>query len=123
MLAKPPRAPDSAFCKRMAKWFQIGVALGGGGARGLAHLGVLCVLERAKIPIDLLTGTSMGALVGAVYALTPRCDFVAEKFRRYLESKEFQKTNPDFLREKKLPVPAWLERTPDVPEVFEEVPA
>lgn len=83
----------------MAKWFRIGVALGGGGARGLAHLGVLCALERAKIPIDLLAGTSMGALVGAVYALTPRCYFVAEKFARYLESKEFQKTNPDFLRE------------------------
>ncbi|KPK89019.1 MAG: hypothetical protein AMJ94_13365 [Deltaproteobacteria bacterium SM23_61] len=83
----------------MARWFQIGVALGGGGARGLAHLGVLCVLERAKIPIDLMSGTSMGALVGAAYALTPRCDFVADKFRRYLESKEFQKTNPDFLRE------------------------
>jgi NTE family protein len=41
----------------------------------------------------------MGALVGGLYALTPRCDFVVERFRRYLESKEFQKTNPDFLRE------------------------
>ena len=41
----------------------------------------------------------MGALVGGVYALTPRCDFVVDQFRRYLESKEFQKTNPDFLRE------------------------
>ncbi len=83
----------------MAKWFKIGVALGGGGARGLAHLGVLCALEQAKIPIDLLAGTSMGALVGATYALTPQCYFVAEKFARYLESEEFQKTNPDFLRE------------------------
>jgi NTE family protein len=41
----------------------------------------------------------MGALVGGLYALTPHCDFVVERFRRYLESKEFQKTNPDFLRE------------------------
>ena len=83
----------------MGKWFKVGVALGGGGARGLAHLGVLCALEREQISFELLAGTSMGALVGGVYALTPRCDFVVDQFRRYLESKEFQKTNPDFLRE------------------------
>jgi NTE family protein len=41
----------------------------------------------------------MGALVGGVYALTPRCDFAVDQFRRYLESKEFQKANPDFLRD------------------------
>ena len=83
----------------MGKLFKIGVALGGGGARGLAHLGVLCALEREKIPIDLMAGTSMGAIVGGVYALDPRCDIVIERFRRYLESKEFQKTNPEFLHE------------------------
>jgi len=83
----------------MGKWFKIGVALGGGGARGLAHLGVLCALEREQISFELLAGTSMGALVGGVYALTPRCDFAVDQFRRYLESKEFQKANPDFLRE------------------------
>jgi NTE family protein len=83
----------------MGKWFKIGVALGGGGARGLAHLGILCALEREKISLDLLAGTSMGALVGGMFALTPRCDIVIERFRRYLESKEFQKANPDFLRE------------------------
>ena len=81
----------------MGKWFKIGVALGGGGARGLAHLGVLCALGREKIPIDVIAGTSMGALVAAVYAQTPRCDFVTERFRRYLESKEFQKTSLEFL--------------------------
>ena len=83
----------------MGKLLKMGIALGGGGARGLAHLGVLCALEREKIPIDLLAGTSMGALVGGAYALTPRCDFLVERFRRYLESKEFQKTNPEFLHE------------------------
>jgi NTE family protein len=81
----------------MGKFCKIGLALGGGGARGLAHLGVLCALEREGIPIDLLLGTSMGALVASVYALTPRCDFVIERFRRYLESKEFKKSNPEFL--------------------------
>lgn len=46
----------------------VGVALGGGFARGIAHLGVLRVFEENTIPIDLLAGTSIGALVGAAYA-------------------------------------------------------
>lgn len=46
----------------------VGVALGGGFARGIAHLGVLRVLEENEIPIDLMAGTSIGALVGAAYA-------------------------------------------------------
>ena len=46
----------------------VGVALGGGFARGIAHLGVLRVFEENEIPIDLLAGTSIGALVGAAYA-------------------------------------------------------
>lgn len=46
----------------------IGVALGGGFARGLAHIGVLKVLEQEKIPIDFIAGTSIGAVVGAGYA-------------------------------------------------------
>ena len=47
---------------------KLGLALGGGGARGLAHIGVLRVLEREGIAADLITGTSMGGLVGALYA-------------------------------------------------------
>jgi NTE family protein len=46
----------------------IGLALGGGFARGLAHIGVLKVLEEEKIPINFIAGTSVGALIGAVYA-------------------------------------------------------
>jgi NTE family protein len=52
----PPNAP------------KIGLALGGGGARGLAHIGVLKVIERAGIQIDLIAGTSMGGLIGAMAA-------------------------------------------------------
>ncbi len=44
------------------------LVLGGGGARGAAHIGVLKVLERERIPIDCVTGTSMGGVVGALYA-------------------------------------------------------
>lgn len=46
----------------------IGLALGSGAALGLAHVGVLKVIEREKIPIDVLAGTSMGALIGALWA-------------------------------------------------------
>lgn len=46
---------------------KIGLALGGGSARGFAHIGVLKILERENIPIDLIAGTSMGAVVGALY--------------------------------------------------------
>lgn len=46
----------------------VGVALGGGFARGIAHVGVLRVLEENDIPVDVLSGTSVGALIGAAYA-------------------------------------------------------
>lgn len=46
----------------------VGLALGGGGARGYAHLGVLKALCRVGIPVDIIAGTSMGAVVGAAYA-------------------------------------------------------
>ncbi len=47
---------------------RIGLVLGGGGARGIAHLSVLKEIERMKVPIDCISGTSMGALVGGLYA-------------------------------------------------------
>ena len=47
---------------------KVGLVLSGGGARGAAHIGVLRELERQRIPIDYITGTSMGAIVGAMYA-------------------------------------------------------
>lgn len=50
------------------KDLKVGLVLSGGGAKGLAHIGVLKVLERAKIRIDYIGGTSMGAIIGALYA-------------------------------------------------------
>lgn len=47
---------------------KIGLVLSGGGARGLAHVGVLKVLERERIPADVIAGTSMGAIIGGLYA-------------------------------------------------------
>ena len=48
---------------------KVGLVLSGGGAKGVAHIGVLKVLEEAGIPIDYIAGTSMGSLVGALYAI------------------------------------------------------
>jgi len=47
---------------------KVGIALGGGGARGFAEIGVLRVLEQEKIPLDVVVGTSVGSLIGAIYA-------------------------------------------------------
>lgn len=49
------------------KKLKVGLALGSGGVKGLAHIGVLKVLERNKIPIDFIAGASIGALIGAHY--------------------------------------------------------
>ena len=47
---------------------KVGIALGGGGARGLAHIGVLKALEEEDVPIGAISGTSVGALIGSLYA-------------------------------------------------------
>ncbi len=67
---------------------KIGLALGGGGARGLAHIGILKVLEREGIHADIIAGTSMGGLVGAAYAagISPgEMERVAHRWSRPLE--------------------------------------
>lgn len=61
---------------------EVGLALGGGGARGYAHLGVIRTLKRHQIPIDVIAGTSMGAVIGGAYA----CGVDLEKLERLLKS-------------------------------------
>ncbi len=76
----------------MMKWQKkrIGLALGGGGARGLTHIGVLKVLEQERIPIYIIAGTSIGSLVGGAYASGVSPDDLQQKVTLYLESAEFQ---------------------------------
>ena len=50
---------------------KLGLALSGGGARGVAHIGVLKVFKRENIPIDFIVGRSIGALVGAAFVVKP----------------------------------------------------
>ncbi|MFC2079772.1 patatin-like phospholipase family protein [Candidatus Bipolaricaulota bacterium] len=57
---------------------QLGLALGGGGARGLAHLGVLIGLEEAEIPISMIAGTSMGAVMGAAKSVGADLQLIAK---------------------------------------------
>ncbi len=66
------------------------LVLGGGGARGLSHLGVLQVIEREEIPVDCLVGTSVGAVVGAVYALDPDAVGITRRALAYLKSAAFK---------------------------------
>ena len=48
---------------------KVGVVLSGGGAKGMAHIGVLKVIEKAGIPIDYVVGTSMGSIIGGLYSI------------------------------------------------------
>jgi NTE family protein len=57
---------------------KIGLALGGGGAKGGAHVGVIKVLEELSIPVDYIAGTSIGAIVGGLYASGMTCDELAQ---------------------------------------------
>jgi NTE family protein len=77
---------------------RLGLALGGGGARGLAHLGVLKVLVREGISVDVVTGASFGSIIGAVYALNPDLAHVEAEVGRVLSSEPFHKAKMNFLR-------------------------
>ncbi|MBW1707155.1 MAG: patatin-like phospholipase family protein [Deltaproteobacteria bacterium] len=79
---------------------KIALALGGGGARGLAHIGVLKVLEREGIPIGSIVGTSMGALVGAAYAVEPDAVALEKRVLEFFTNESAQ--NSGFKRLDKL---------------------
>jgi NTE family protein len=70
---------------------KIGLVLSGGGARGAAHIGVLKVLERERIPIDYIAGTSFGALVGGLYA----CGYSAEEIEKLFKTQDWDRMFTD----------------------------
>lgn len=80
---------------------KVGLALGGGAARGTAHIGILKALERENIPIHIITGTSIGAIIGAMYASHPSAVEIERKAHEYVESKQFNLPKFDFLKVKK----------------------
>ena len=69
---------------------KIGLALGGGGARGAAHVGVLKVLHDNGIIPDVIGGTSAGALIGAMYAATKDPEWINKRFKEFLSSKAYE---------------------------------
>lgn len=79
--------------------FKVGLALGGGAARGLAHLGVIKALKEAGIPIDIISGTSIGGLVGSIYATQPDIDSAIENVAEYIGSSDFDKTRLEMIQE------------------------
>jgi len=92
----------------MFEGFKVGLALGGGAARGLSHIGVLKTLEEGQVPIDLIVGTSIGALVGGVYATTRSAAATEERFRQFIFSKQFKRSKFDFLKESRQARPGLL---------------
>jgi len=83
-------APDAKFgpaasagverLVHLLRGVQIGVALGGGAARGMAHLGVLRALEQCGITVDMVAGTSAGAMTGTVYSAGFSSEFLVDRF-------------------------------------------
>lgn len=64
----PPAGGSPATAKAPLDRPRVALVLSGGGARGFAHVGVLKALESARVPVDLIVGTSMGAIIGGLYA-------------------------------------------------------
>ncbi len=75
----------------------VGLALGGGGAKGFAHLGVLEILEANRIPIHFIAGTSAGSIAGAMYAQTGSIEVVIDRMNRLLESDFLKKHHLDVM--------------------------
>lgn len=74
---------------------KLAIALGGGGARGLAHIGFLRVIEREKIPVARIVGCSMGAMVGGAYALYENAGAVEELAYHFIQQPDFEGFNFD----------------------------
>ena len=70
-------APLPAGAQALAGPLRVGLALSGGSAKGFAHIGLLKVLEREDIPVHVVSGTSMGSIVGGLYALGVSVDSLA----------------------------------------------
>jgi NTE family protein len=75
----------------MANKKKIGLVLGGGGARGLAHIGVIRQLEKAGIVPDIIVGASMGAVIGGAYALFADAEILEKKVLELVKNKDLSK--------------------------------
>lgn len=66
---------------------KVGLVLSGGGAKGLTHIGIIRALEENNIPIDYITGTSMGAIIGSLYAM----GYSPDDMEKLIKSDDFKR--------------------------------
>ena len=102
------------FLLLLPMWVQaqkVGLVLSGGGAKGLTHIGIIRALEENNIPIDYITGTSMGAIVGSLYAM----GYSPDDMEALLKSEDFKRWYSGEVEEeymyyfkKNLPTPEFL---------------
>ena len=102
------------FLLLLPMWVQaqkVGLVLSGGGAKGLTHIGIIRALEENNIPIDYITGTSMGAIVGSLYAM----GYSPDDMEAVLKSEDFKRWYSGEVEEeymyyfkKNLPTPEFL---------------
>ncbi|MGC8976176.1 MAG: patatin-like phospholipase family protein [Candidatus Ratteibacteria bacterium] len=90
-----------------------GIALSGGGAKSFCQIGVLKVLEKNGITFDIITGTSMGALIGTIYSFTENAEKLEEIFFKIFENKEFKRIENFFIRKKKNFISKFFDWTKD----------
>ncbi|MDP6358789.1 MAG: patatin-like phospholipase family protein [Planctomycetota bacterium] len=88
--------------------YRIGLALGAGAARGVAHLGVLQVLDEAGISVDLIAGSSFGSFVAGCYACNPDARLVTEQSVAFAESSGFRSSKFDFIRQANQAEPGFI---------------
>jgi NTE family protein len=79
---------------------KVGLVLSGGGARGLAHVGVIKVINREGISIDYMAGSSMGALIGGIYAQNPDPEMLDMRVRSFIKSPRFKKLGVNNFKKK-----------------------
>jgi predicted acylesterase/phospholipase RssA/CRP-like cAMP-binding protein len=91
------READIQRLARILTGNAVGLVLGGGGARGLAHIGVIRALNEAGIPIDMIGGTSMGAMVSSLYAMGMDYQAMTEVEKESIARKPFQEFSLPFI--------------------------
>lgn len=88
---------------------KVGLVLSGGGAKGLTHIGIIRALEENNIPIDYIAGTSMGAIVGSLYAM----GYSPDDMEKLLKSDDFKRWYTGNIEEKYI---YYFKRNPSTPE-------
>ncbi len=88
---------------------KVGLVLSGGGAKGLTHIGIIRALEENNIPIDYITGTSMGAIIGSLYAM----GYSPDDMEKLLKSEDFKRWYSGSIEEKYI---YYFKTNPPTPE-------